>query len=137
MELSSAEPGARALRRLVTQLMDFDEVNRYLIGQITAIDIRYDFGAGPDPVGRRLPDVDLAEGRLYDRLHRGRGLVLDRTGRLSVGGWADRVDLVADPAAALDVPALLLRPDGYIAWIGEHQQGLNDELARWFGEPGS
>ncbi|MEU5258082.1 FAD-dependent monooxygenase [Amycolatopsis sp. NPDC021455] len=129
VELSSSGP----LRRLFTELMDFDEVNRYLIGQITAIDIRYDFGAGPDLLGRRLRDVDLAEGRLYDRLHRGRGLVLDRTGRLTAGGWADRVDLVADPAAALDVPALLLRPDGYVAWIGEDQRDLDDHLARWFG----
>jgi 2-polyprenyl-6-methoxyphenol hydroxylase-like FAD-dependent oxidoreductase len=134
--LSSAEPGARAVRRLLTELMGFDEVNRYLIGQITAIDIRYDFGAGPDLLGRRLRDVDLTEGRLYDRLHRGRGLVLDRTGRLTAGGWADRVDLIADPAADVDVPALLLRPDGYVAWIGERRQELDDHLARWFGEPG-
>ena len=47
----------------------------------------------------------------------------------------DRVDVIADPTAALDVPALLLRPDGYVAWIGEHQQDLNDHLARWFGAP--
>ncbi|OXM61782.1 rifampin monooxygenase [Amycolatopsis vastitatis] len=134
--LSSAEPGARAVRRLLTELMDFDEVNRYLIEKITAIDIRYDFGEGPGLLGRRLRDVELTEGHLYDRLHRGRGLVLDRTGRLAVAGWADRVDLIADPAAAVDVPALLLRPDGYVAWIGEHQQELEDHLARWFGGPG-
>ncbi|RSM41401.1 monooxygenase [Amycolatopsis balhimycina DSM 5908] len=136
VELSSAEPGARAVRRLLTELMDFDEVNRYLIGQITAIDIRYDFGEGPGLPGRRLRDVDLTGGRLYDRLRRGRGLVLDRTGRLTAEGWADRVDLLADPAADVDVPALLLRPDGYVAWIGEHQRELDDHLARWFGEPG-
>jgi 2-polyprenyl-6-methoxyphenol hydroxylase-like FAD-dependent oxidoreductase len=135
VELSSPEPGPRAVRRLLTELMDFDVVNRHLIEKITALGVRYDFGAGPDLLGRRLRDIDLKQGRLYDRLRRGRGLVLDRTERLTVEGWSDRVDLIADPVAALDVPALLLRPDGYVAWIGDDQQDLNDHLARWFGEP--
>ncbi|NGY64177.1 rifampin monooxygenase [Lentzea sp. NEAU-D13] len=133
--LHSPEPGARAVRRLLTELMDFDEVNRHLIEKIIAIGIRYDFGPGPDLLGRRLPDVDLLQGSLYDRLRRGRGLVLDRTERLTAEGWSDRVDVIADPTAALDVPAVLLRPDGHVAWIGEHQQDLNDHLARWFGAP--
>lgn len=68
--------------------------------------------------------------------NRGRGLVLDRTERLTVEGWSDRVDLIADPTAALDVPAILLRPDGYVAWVGEHQGDLDDHLSRWFGRPG-
>ena len=135
MELSSTEPGPQAVRRLLTELMDFDEVNRHLIEKITAIGIRYDFGAGPDLLGRRLPDLDVEQGRLYDLLHRGRGLLLDRTGRLTAGGWSDRVDHLADPTAALDVPAVLLRPDGHVAWIGDDQQDLDDHLARWFGEP--
>ncbi len=137
VELQSAAPGPRAVRALLAELMDFPEVNRYLIEKITALGIRYDFGAGAgqDLVGRRLRDVELKQGRLYDRLRQGRGLVLDRTERLSAGGWADRVDVIADPTAALDAPALLLRPDGYVAWIGEHQRDLNDHLARWFGEP--
>ncbi|WP_086668126.1 FAD-dependent monooxygenase [Lentzea kentuckyensis] len=133
--LHSAEPGAQAVRRLLTELMDFDEVNRHLIEKITATGIRYDFGPGPDLLGRRLHDVELKQGPLYDQLRRGRGLVLDRTERLTADGWSDRVDVIADPTAALDVPALLLRPDGYVAWIGEHQQDLNDHLARWFGAP--
>ncbi|MGO1048860.1 rifampin monooxygenase [Crossiella sp. CA198] len=135
LALASTEPGARAMRRLLTELMDFDEVNRHLIEKITAIGIRYDFGAGPDLLGRRLRDLDLKQGRLYDQLHRGRGLVLDRTEGLTVEGWSDRVDLIADPTVALDVPALLLRPDGHIAWIGEHQRDLDDHLSRWFGRP--
>lgn len=65
----------------------------------------------------------------------GRGLLLDRTGRLSVAGWADRVDHVADPTAELDVPAVLLRPDGHVAWVGDDQAGLADHLPRWFGAP--
>jgi 2-polyprenyl-6-methoxyphenol hydroxylase-like FAD-dependent oxidoreductase len=135
LELSAAGPGPQAVRRLLTELMDFDEVNRYLIGKIAAIGIRYDFGAGPDLLGRRLRDIDVRQGRLYDLLHRGRGLLLDRTGRLTAGGWSDRVDHLADPTAALDVPGVLLRPDGHVAWIGEDQRDLDEQLSRWFGAP--
>jgi hypothetical protein len=110
-------------------------VNRYLIEKITAIDIRYDFGAGPDLLGRRLPDIDVRPGHLFGLLHRGRGLLLDRTERLTVGGWSDRVDYLADPTAALDVPGVLLRPDGHVAWIGDDQPDLDDHLSRWFGRP--
>ncbi|WP_280467924.1 rifampin monooxygenase [Nocardia cyriacigeorgica] len=134
-ELLSTEPGARAVRKLITELMAFDEVNRYLIEKITAIDVRYDFGPGPDLLGRRLPDIDLKQGHLYDRLHHGRGLLLDRTERLTVEAWPDRVDLITDPDAALDAPAVLLRPDGHVAWLGEHQPDLDDHLTRWFGKP--
>jgi 2-polyprenyl-6-methoxyphenol hydroxylase-like FAD-dependent oxidoreductase len=134
-ELLSTEPGPQAVRRLLTELMDFDEVNRHLIEKITAIDIRYDFGEGPDLLGRRQRDIDLKTGSLYDLLHHGRGLLLDRTERLTAGAWTDRVDYLADPTAALDAPCILLRPDGHIAWIGDNQQDLDDHLSRWFGKP--
>jgi 2-polyprenyl-6-methoxyphenol hydroxylase-like FAD-dependent oxidoreductase len=137
MELLSTEPGPQAVRRLLTELMDFDEVNRHLIEKIAAIAIRYDFGAGPDLLGRRLRDMELKPGHLYGLLHRGRGLLLDRTERLTVGGWSDRVDYLADPTAVLDVPCVLLRPDGHVAWIGDDQLDLDDRLARWFGKPAS
>jgi hypothetical protein len=136
MELLSTEPGPQAVRRLLTELIDIEAVNRRLMEKITAIGVRYDVGAGPDApdlVGRRVRDLELKQGRLYDRTHAGRGLLLDRTERLSAGGWSDRVDLVADPTAALDVPAALVRPDGYVAWAGESQQELDEALARWFG----
>ncbi|WP_155372403.1 rifampin monooxygenase [Catellatospora vulcania] len=133
MELSSTEPGPQAVRRLLTELMDFDEVNRHLIEKIAAINIRYDFGAGPDLLGRRMRDIELKQGNLYGLLHRGRGLLLDRTERLTVGRWSNRVDHVADPTAALDVPGVLLRPDGHVAWVGDDQRDLDDHLARWFG----
>ncbi|OUD00045.1 monooxygenase [Streptosporangium minutum] len=134
-ELLSTEPGPQAVRRLLTELMDFDEVNRHLIEKITATGIRYDFGAGPDLLGRRLRDIEVKQGRLYSLLHRGRGLLLDRTERLTVGGWSDRVDYLADPTAELNVPCVLLRPDGHVAWIGDDQQDLDDHLSRWFGQP--
>ncbi|MGW1590239.1 rifampin monooxygenase [Streptomyces sp. NPDC002386] len=135
MELMSTEPGARAVRRLMSELMDFEEVNRHLIEKITAIGIRYDFGDGHRLLGRRLRDVRLERGRLYARMHAGRGLLLDRTGRLSVAGWADRVDHVVDAAEELDVPAVLLRPDGHVAWVGEDQRDLAGRLPDWFGAP--
>ncbi|MFE3036441.1 rifampin monooxygenase [Streptomyces canus] len=135
LELLSPEPGPQAVRRLLTELMDFDDVNRHLIEKITAISVRYDFGEGPDLLGRRLRDVELKQGRLYDLLHHGRGLLLDRTERLTVGAWSDRVDHLADPTAALDAPCVLLRPDGHVAWIGDDQRDLDSHLSRWFGRP--
>ena len=133
--LSSPEPGSRAVRRLLTELMDLDQVNRHLIEKITAIGIRYDFGPGPGLLGRRLPDIALTRGRLYDLLHRGRGLLLDRTGRLDAGAWPDRVDQVTDPDAAVDAACVLLRPDGHVAWAGDDQRSLDVQLRRWFGPP--
>ncbi|HEX8865160.1 MAG TPA: FAD-dependent monooxygenase [Lentzea sp.] len=116
--LMSGDP---ALRRLFTELLRFDEVNRHLIEKIIATDLRHDFGEGPDLLGRFLPGLDLKQGR---------GLVLDRTGQLKTGRWSDRVDLVAEPDAE---PSVLVRPDGHVAWVGEDQQDLDDHLARWFG----
>ncbi|MGW4548659.1 FAD-dependent monooxygenase [Streptomyces violaceorubidus] len=135
MELHATEPGPRAVRRLLTELMDIDEVNRRLTEKITATGVRYDVGEGIDLLGRRLPDVETAQGHLYGLLHRGRGLLLDRTGLLTAGGWSDRVDHLADPTAGLDVPCVLLRPDGHVAWIGDEQQDLDRHLSRWFGGP--
>jgi rifampicin monooxygenase len=132
-ELLSTEPGPQAVRRLVSELMDFDEVNRYVLEKITGIGIRYDFGEGHRLLGRRLRDVALTRGRLYRLMHRGRGLLLDQTGRLSVAGWADRVDHVIDLSEELDVPAALLRPDGHVAWVGADQHDLLSNLPTWFG----
>ncbi|MFA1543842.1 rifampin monooxygenase [Actinomadura monticuli] len=134
-ELISPEPGPRAVRRLLAELMDFEDVNRYLIEKVTAIGVRYDFGAGHDLLGRRLRDVELKRGRLYALMHGGRGLLLDQTGRLSAAGWADRVDHVADTSEELDVPAVLLRPDGHAAWVGDDQADLLGHLPIWFGAP--
>ncbi|MET8862924.1 FAD-dependent monooxygenase [Nonomuraea sp. NPDC004580] len=134
-ELASPEPGPRAVRRLLTELVAFDEVNRHLIEKTTGLAVRYDFGSGPGLLGRRLPDLELKRGRLYPLLHRGRGLLLDRTERLTTGAWSDRVDQLTDPGAALDAPCVLLRPDGHVAWIGDDQRDLDDCLTRWFGAP--
>lgn len=133
MTLLGTDPGATALRELFGRLMDFEEVNRYVTGIITAVDVRYDLGDGHDLLGRRLRDVQLKRGRLYGLMHGGRGLLLDQTGRLSAAGWTDRVDHVADVSEELEVPAVLLRPDGHVAWVGEDQRDLHEHLSRWFG----
>ncbi|MCG6494000.1 rifampin monooxygenase [Kitasatospora sp. A2-31] len=134
MTLLGTEPGPTALRELLSRLMDIEEANRYVTGMITAVGVRYDFGEGHDLLGRRMRDVQLKRGRLYELMHGGRGLLLDRTGRLSVEGWADRVDHVVDVGEELDVPAVLLRPDGHVAWVGEDQEGLLAALPTWFGD---
>ncbi|MFD9039906.1 rifampin monooxygenase [Streptomyces bottropensis] len=131
--LLGSDPGPTALRQLLSELMDFEEVNRYITGMITAVDVRYDFGEGHDLLGRRMRDVRLKRGRLYELTREGRGLLLDPAGTLSVEGWADRVDHVVDTAEDLDVPAVLLRPDGHVAWAGEDGRELLDRLPRWFG----
>ncbi|MYZ34628.1 MULTISPECIES: rifampin monooxygenase [unclassified Streptomyces] len=137
MQLLSPEPGPRSVRRLVSELMEFEDVNRYLIEKITAIGVRYDFGEGHELLGRRMRDVGLKRGRLYELMHGGRGLLLDQTGRLSAAGWADRIDHIVDVSEELDAPAVLLRPDGHVAWAGEDQQDLLSQLPKWFGAPAS
>ncbi len=71
-------------------------------------------------------------------MHAGRGLLLDQTGQLSVEGWSARVDHIIDTSEELKemgAPAVLLRPDGHIAWVGDDQQDLRAHLPRWFGAP--
>ena len=133
MALLSTEPGAQAMRRLVSELMDFEQVHRHLIEKITAIGVRYDFGPGHALLGRRQRDVRLERGRLYELMRAGRGLLVDQTGQLSVAGWTDRVDHVVDVSDELAAPAMLLRPDGHIAWAGDEQADLVGHLPTWFG----
>jgi 2-polyprenyl-6-methoxyphenol hydroxylase-like FAD-dependent oxidoreductase len=144
--LLSPEPGPQAVRRLLSELMDLDDVRRHLVEKITATGVRYDVGgpggaevpgAGHELLGKRMPDVALRHGHLYERMHDGRGLLLDRTGRLSADGWADRIDHlvdVGDEQAPDDgAPSVLLRPDGHVVWAGADQADLLGPLRRWFG----
>ncbi|MEZ2391525.1 rifampin monooxygenase [bacterium RCC_150] len=135
-ELISPAPGPQAVRRLLAELMDFEDVSRFLAERISSIGVRYDFGDGPELLGKRLRDIALARGRrLYELTREGRGVLLDQSGRLSVAGWKDRVDHVGDVGVELGAPAVLLRPDGHVAWIGGDQEDLLRHLPRWFGAP--
>lgn len=134
-ELISTAAGPQAVRRLISELMDFEDVMRYLTEKITAISIRYDFGEGDDLLGRRLRNIALTRGNLYDLTRSGRGLLLDQGGQLSVDGWSDRADHIVDTSTELDAPAVLLRPDGHVAWVGDSQAELDTQLSTWFGRP--
>ncbi|CCH77490.1 putative FAD-dependent monooxygenase [Nostocoides japonicum T1-X7] len=132
-EILSIGPGPKAVQHLVEQLMEFEEVNRFLVEKVTAIGVRYDLGDDDPRVGRHQRDIPVGTGRLYELLRGGRGLLLDPTGRLTIDGWQDRVDraFIDDAPAG---PATLIRPDGHVAWRGDDEDGLRAALRRWFGE---
>ncbi|NYD71274.1 2-polyprenyl-6-methoxyphenol hydroxylase-like FAD-dependent oxidoreductase [Herbiconiux flava] len=142
-ELLSPAPGPQAVRQLLGELLQLDDVARLVAGRVSGLGIRYAPREGDDDpfdlVGRRMRDLPLGGNRrLYDLTRAGRGLLLDGTGTLTLEGWTDRADLVAlpgDDAAALPAPALLLRPDGRVAWAGDDEAALGRALRRWFGEP--
>ncbi len=132
---------------LVSAFGEMDEPRRKVVGTISALDIHYDLGEGHPLLGRRMPDLDLGDGRrVFDLLHDARPVLLDLggLGNADVTGWADRVPVVAaryDGVWELPVlgvvrapSAVLVRPDGYVAWVGEGSaDGLTDALATWFG----
>jgi 2-polyprenyl-6-methoxyphenol hydroxylase-like FAD-dependent oxidoreductase len=133
----------KALVDVVSELAGMDEPRRRLAGLISGLDIHYDLGAGDPLLGRRMPDLDLvtADGplRVFELLHQARPLLLDlgRSGDLEIGPWADRVQLIEATCegewelpviGAVDAPgAVLVRPDGYVAWVGgASDAGLTD-----------
>jgi hypothetical protein len=133
--------------------MVLDEPRTQVAALIHGLDVAYDLGPGHPLLGRRVPDLDLdtADGRtsVYALLREARPVLLDleEPARIHLGPWADRVRLVGGRAVgdwALPVlgrvrppGAVLIRPDGHVAWVGEGTDaGLTDALARWFG-PGS
>jgi hypothetical protein len=126
-----------ALRELFSELMELEEVNRYLGELIAALDVRYDLGAGP--VGGFVPDLELSAGTARSLLRTGRPVLLDLADdaelRAAADGWRDRVEIVTDTTERpCPARALLIRPDGYIAWASPGQaEPLGTALARWFG----
>ena len=150
--LLPATPRNDALRAMVGELAALPEGNTLLAGRFSGLDIHYDLGAGHPLLGRRMPDLDVVttEGprRVCELLHGARPVLLDlggRPGSVDVAhGWAERVQLVtARYDAAWELPVLgqvtapeaaLIRPDGYVAWVGEGTDaGLADALTTWFG----
>jgi 2-polyprenyl-6-methoxyphenol hydroxylase-like FAD-dependent oxidoreductase len=140
----------KALGDVVSELLRFDEPRRHFAAVMSGLDVHYDLGDGHPLLGRRMPDLDLvtADGtlRLYALLHQARPLLLNlaERGGAEIDPWADRVQLVdAEYAGTWELPALgevaaptavLVRPDGYVAWVGERtDRGLVDALTTWFG----
>jgi hypothetical protein len=136
----------------VSELLSMDEPRKRFAGMMSGLDIRYDLGEGHPLLGRRMPDLDVvtANGplRVFTLLHHARPVVLNfgEPGDLDVTPWADRVQQIdAGYAGTWELPvlgtvtaptAVLIRPDGYVAWVGDSTQlGLADALTTWFGPP--
>jgi 2-polyprenyl-6-methoxyphenol hydroxylase-like FAD-dependent oxidoreductase len=137
---------------VVSELASMDEPRKWLAGIISGLDIHYDLGEGHPLLGRRVPDLDLATAggpvRVFELLHDARPVLLNlgKPGGFEIAAWADRVRLIdAEYAGPWELPVLgavaaptaaLVRPDGYVAWVGgPADPGLPDALNRWFGTP--
>jgi len=136
----------------VSEFLGMDEPRRRIAAEMSGLGIHYDLGEGHRLLGRRMPDLDLvtANGplRVFTLLHRARPVLLNlgEPGRVAIGPWADRVqsiDAKYDGAwelpviGAISAPtAVLIRPDGYVAWVRDRTEvGLVDALTTWFGPP--
>ncbi|WP_417329501.1 FAD-dependent monooxygenase [Halomonas cupida] len=147
-------PDARmeALRDTIAELLSAEEPRRRFAAMMFGLDIHYDLGEGHPLLGRRVPDLDLITPngplRVFALLHGARPVLLNlgAPGSFDISPWADRVQLVdAAYAGTWELPAIgevtapaavLIRPDGYVAWVGNQtQQGLVDALTTWFGPP--
>jgi 3-(3-hydroxy-phenyl)propionate hydroxylase len=141
-----------ALRDMLSELLQMDGPRKQYFAMMSGLDIYYDFGKGHPLLGRRMPDLDLvtADGplRVFTLLHDARPVLLNfaEPGGFDITPWADRVQLIdAKYAGTWELPALgavtaptavLIRPDGYVAWVGDlTQMGLADALTTWFGPP--
>ena len=142
----------KALVDVVSELASMDEPRKRLVGISSGLDIRYDLGEGHPLLGRRAPDLDLvtADGplRVFELLHDARPVLLNlgKPGGFNLIPWADRVQLIdAEYAGPWELPvlgpvtaptAILIRPDGYVAWVGDRTYaGLPEALIKWFGPP--
>jgi hypothetical protein len=129
-----------------------DEPRRRFAAMMSGLDIHYDLGEGHPLLGRRMPDLDLVTAtgpvRVFTLLHAARPVLINlgAPGAIDITPWADRVQVVdAEYAGTWELPALgavtaptavLIRPDGYVAWVGDLTQlGLVDALTTWFGSP--
>jgi 3-(3-hydroxy-phenyl)propionate hydroxylase len=142
----------KALVEVVSELARMDEPRKRLAGIISGLDIHYDLGEGHPLLGRRMPDIDLVTTagplRLFTLLHDARPILLnlDAPDALDITPWVGRVQPVdarydgpweLPVLGAVPAPsAVLIRPDGYVAWVGDGTDtGLRDALTTWFGAP--
>lgn len=144
----------RALRDTMAELLGMDEPRKTFAAMMSGLGIHYDLGEGHPLLGRRMPDLDVqtANGplRVFSLLHEARPVLLNFGGpnAFDIAPWRDRVQVVdATHDGAWELPvlgpvtaptAVLIRPDGYVAWVGEGTQaGLTEALSTWFGPPAS
>src|SRR5688500_5466245 len=149
--LGRTDDRTKALFDSVTELLSMEEPRKRFGAMMSGLDIRYDFGEGHPLLGRRMPDLDIvtADGalRVFTLLHNARPVLLNfgEAGSIDITPWADRVlSIDARYDGAWELPAIgavsapaavLIRPDGYVAWVGEGTQtGLVEALTTWFGQ---
>jgi 2-polyprenyl-6-methoxyphenol hydroxylase-like FAD-dependent oxidoreductase len=142
----------KALGDAISELLSMDEPRRRFAAMMSGLDIHYDLGDGHPLLGRRMPDLDLvtADGplRVFTLLHDARPVLLNlgEPGGFDIAPWADRVRPIdATYGGPWELPAIgavpaptavLIRPDGHVAWVGERTWlGLADALTTWFGAP--
>ncbi|HEY6726374.1 MAG TPA: FAD-dependent monooxygenase [Polyangiaceae bacterium] len=150
--LGRGDDRTEALRDIVTELMQMDGPRKRYGGIMSGLDVHYDLGAGHPLLGRRVPDLDLitedGPRRMFSLLHAARPVLLQLSESTlpDAAEWADRIQRVAARVdASWELPvigpvaaptAVLIRPDGYVAWVGEGtEQGLREALTSWFGPP--
>ncbi len=145
-----------ALREVMSELLQIDEARRRYFAMMSGLDVHYNLGEGHPLLGRRMPDLDLCATtgplRVFKLLHSARPVLLNfggpggEPGSFDITPWASRVQLIhakydgpweLPGLGAVSAPgAVLIRPDGYVVWVGDRsQQGLSDALTRWFGPP--
>jgi hypothetical protein len=139
-----------ALGDVLSELLGVDENRKRLGAMMSGLDLHYDLGDGHPLLGRRMPDLDLvtANGplRVFTLLHDARPVLLNlgEHGGFDITPWSARVQLIdGEYVGAWELPALgevaaptavLVRPDGYVAWVGDRTHlGLTDALTTWFG----
>jgi hypothetical protein len=150
--LRRADDRTKALRDTMTEFLGMDEPRKRFAGMLSGLDIRYDFGEGHPLLGRRMPDLDLVTPhgprRVFTLLHDARPVLLNlgEPGGIEITPWHDRVQTIdarADGRWELPVigtvaapTAVLIRPDGHVAWVGDlTRAGLVEALTTWFGPP--
>jgi 2-polyprenyl-6-methoxyphenol hydroxylase-like FAD-dependent oxidoreductase len=150
--LARGDDRTAALRENISELLKMDEPRKRYAAMMSGLDIRYDLGAGHPLLGRRMPDLDLitesGPRRVFTLLHDARPVLVNfgEPGALDITPWADRVKRIdARYAGVWELPvlgaiaaptAVLIRPDGYVAWVGDGtDHGLRDALTTWFGSP--
>jgi 2-polyprenyl-6-methoxyphenol hydroxylase-like FAD-dependent oxidoreductase len=150
--LQRQDERSKALAELVSEMTMMDEPRKRLVGIVSGLDVHYELGEGHPLLGRRMPDLDLVSTdgplRVFELEHDARPVLLNlgEAGGFDITPWADRVQLIdARYDGPWELPvlgevaapaAVLIRPDGYVAWVGEPADpGITDALTTWFGPP--